>query len=196
MDWDSLGPFIFFIIWMAASIFKAAKKKKPKRRPNAGDDTVIIGSPSEPSQPPVIIVKKQPEHQSAQPQQTTLDYMMSKPKADKAQDVYRETEPENAAADKLPDLDTEAQQAVWQQMQDDYKDYLAQQRFAAEVKADSSDKDYIQQTEISSEQAARLRISIEKQQIIQAVTYAQVLEQPKSLLYLKRFGVRRVLHRD
>ena len=200
MDWDSLGPFIFFLIWMAASIFKASKKKKPKRRPNTDDDTVVIGSPSEPSRPPVIIVKKQQQDQPAQSQQATLDYMMSKPKTDSVQDsqVYRETEPQITAADKLPDLETEAQQAVWQQMQNDYKDYLAQQRFAAEVKADSPDKalDYIQQTEISSEQAARLRISIEKQQIIQAVTYAQVLEQPKSLQYLKRFGVRRVLHRD
>ena len=41
-----------------------------------------------------------------------------------------------------------------------------------------------------------LQIDIEKKHIMQAITYAQVLERPKSLEYLKRFGIRRIVHKD
>ena len=195
MDWDSLGPFIFFIIWMAASIFKAAKKKKQPRRPPAGEEPVIFDQPTEPKQPPIITAPMPQQEHPAEPHKT-LDYMMAKPKEDKRDEaqVYRESEPQHTAAAEIPASAAD----VLAQVQDDYKNYLAQQRFAAEVKADAPEKelDYIQRTEIASEQAAKLRISIEKQQITQAITYAQVLEQPKSLQYLRRFGIRRVIHKD
>ena len=42
----------------------------------------------------------------------------------------------------------------------------------------------------------KIQIDIEKEHIIKAITYAQVLEQPKSLQYLKRFGIKRVIHKD
>lgn len=194
MDWDKLGPFIFFIIWMAASILKASRKKKQPRRPDEGDDTAAAGSPPIQNQPPIITAPQQQE-QTAE-QHKTLDYMMAKPKEDKPEDarIYRESEPQHTAAAEKPDAAAD----VLAQVQDDYKNYLAQQRFAAEVKADAPEKelDYIRRTEIASEQAAKLRISIEKQQITQAITYAQVLEAPKSLQYLKRFGIRRVIHKD
>lgn len=194
MDWDSLGPFIFFIIWMAASILKASKKKKQQRRPPAGEEPVIFDQQPEPKQPPIITAPPQQEQPAEQ--HKTLDYMMAKPKADEPEDahIYRESGPQHTAAAEIPASAAD----VLAQVQDDYKNYLAQQRFAAEVKADAPEKelDYIQRTEIASEQAAGLRISIEKQQITQAITYAQVLEQPKSLQYLRRFGIRRVIHKD
>lgn len=195
MDWDKLGPFIFFIIWMAASILKASKKKKQPRRPPVDEEPVIFDQPAEQKQPPIIIAPQPQQKQTAE-QHKTLDYMMAKPKEDKPEDarIYRESEPQHTAPAENPDAaaDTLAQ------VQDDYKNYLAQQRFAAEVKADVPEKelDYIRRTEIASEQAAKLRISIERQQITQAITYAQVLEAPKSLQYLKRFGIRRVIHKD
>lgn len=196
MDWDSLGPFIFFIIWMAASILKASKKKKQQRRPPAGEEPVIFEQQTEPKQPPIITAPMPHQEQPAE-QHRTLDYMMAKPKEDRRDEaqVYRESEPQRTAtAEEIPDSAAD----VLAQVQDDYKNYLAQQRFAAEVKADAPEKelDYIQRTEIASEQAAGLRISIERQQITQAITYAQVLEQPKSLQYLRRFGIRRVIHKD
>lgn len=196
MDWDSIGPFIFFIIWMAASILKASKKKKQQRRPDTGEDPVIFDQQPDPKQPPIIIAPQPQQQEQPAGQHKTLDYMMAKPKEDERDEaqVYRESEPQHTAAAEIP----AAAADVLAQVQDDYKNYLARQRFAAEVKADAPEKelDYIQRTEIASEQAAKLRISIEKQQITQAITYAQVLEQPKSLQYLKRFGIRRVIHKD
>lgn len=58
-------------------------------------------------------------------------------------------------------------------------------------------KDFIQQTEIKAvDKDKKIQIDIEKEHIIKAITYAQVLEQPKSLQYLKRFGIKRVIHKD
>ena len=58
-------------------------------------------------------------------------------------------------------------------------------------------KDFIQQTEIKAvDKDKKIQIDIEKENIIKAITYAQVLEQPKSLQYLKRFGIKRVIHKD
>ncbi|MBS7213109.1 MAG: hypothetical protein KH045_11305 [Megamonas funiformis] len=58
-------------------------------------------------------------------------------------------------------------------------------------------KDFIQQTAIKAlDKVNKILIDIEKEHIIKAITYAQVLEQPKSLQYLKRFGIKRVIHKD
>lgn len=65
------------------------------------------------------------------------------------------------------------------------------------VKPQATTVDFIQQQEIKSlGNSNNLQIDIEKKHIMQAITYAQVLERPKSLEYLKRFGIRRVVHKD
>ncbi len=57
--------------------------------------------------------------------------------------------------------------------------------------------DYVRQGEIkSNEKERKIKINIEKQQIMQAITYAQVLEQPKSITYLKHFGIKRITRKD
>ena len=78
-----------------------------------------------------------------------------------------------------------------QDLQNRYQEKLKQNRTNLQA------KDFIQQTEIKAvDKDKKIQIDIEKEHIIKAITYAQVLEQPKSLQYLKRFGIKRVIHKD
>ena len=78
-----------------------------------------------------------------------------------------------------------------QDLQNRYQEKLNQNRTNLQA------KDFIQQTEIKAvDKDKKIQIDIEKEHIIKAITYAQVLEQPKSLQYLKRFGIKRVIHKD
>ena len=78
-----------------------------------------------------------------------------------------------------------------QDLQNRYQEKLKQNRTNLQA------KDFIQQTEIKAvDKDKKIQIEIEKEHIIKAITYAQVLEQPKSLQYLKRFGIKRVIHKD
>ena len=73
-----------------------------------------------------------------------------------------------------------------QDLQNRYQEKLKQNRTNLQA------KDFIQQTEIKAvDKDKKIQIDIEKEHIIKAITYAQVLEQPKSLQYLKRFGDRK-----
>ena len=58
-------------------------------------------------------------------------------------------------------------------------------------------KDYIQKTEIkSTDEKKKVQIDIAHESIMNAIMYAQVLEMPKSIYYLKRYGIKRIIHKD
>lgn len=108
-----------------------------------------------------------------------LDYMMAKPKVNN---------------DNIEIVANDLQQYIdkyEQDLQNRYQEKLKQNRTNLQA------KDFIQQTEIKAvDKDKKIQIDIEKEHIIKAITYAQVLEQPKSLQYLKRFGIKRVIHKD
>lgn len=113
--------------------------------------------------------------------------MMAKPKVnnDNIEIVANDLQQE-----KINDL-TQYIDKYEQDLQNRYQEKLKQNRTNLQA------KDFIQQTEIKAvDKDKKIQIDIEKEHIIKAITYAQVLEQPKSLQYLKRFGIKRVIHKD
>lgn len=113
--------------------------------------------------------------------------MMAKPKVnnDNIEIVANDLQQE-----KINDL-TQYIDKYEQDLQNRYQEKLKHNRTNLQA------KDFIQQTEIKAvDKDKKIQIDIEKEHIIKAITYAQVLEQPKSLQYLKRFGIKRVIHKD
>ena len=113
--------------------------------------------------------------------------MMAKPKVnnDNIEIVANDLQQE-----KINDL-TQYIDKYEQDLQNRYQEKLKHNRTNLQA------KDVIQQTEIKAvDKDKKIQIDIEKEHIIKAITYAQVLEQPKSLQYLKRFGIKRVIHKD
>ena len=131
--------------------------------------------------------QKRREQKKRQNRKRNLDYMMAKPKVnnDNIEIVANDLQQE-----KINDL---------AQYIDKYEQDL-QNRYQEKLKHNKTNlqaKDFIQQTEIKAvDKDKKIQIDIEKENIIKAITYAQVLEQPKSLQYLKRFGIKRVIHKD
>lgn len=107
-----------------------------------------------------------------------LDYMMAKPKVNN---------------DNIEIVANDLQQ----EKINDLTQYIDKYEQDLQNRTNLQAKDFIQQTEIKAvDKDKKIQIDIEKEHIIKAITYAQVLEQPKSLQYLKRFGIKRVIHKD
>lgn len=107
-----------------------------------------------------------------------LDYMMAKPKVNN---------------DNIEIVANDLQQ----EKINDLAQYIDKYEQDLQNRTNLQAKDFIQQTEIKAvDKDKKIQIDIEKEHIIKAITYAQVLEQPKSLQYLKRFGIKRVIHKD
>ena len=48
----------------------------------------------------------------------------------------------------------------------------------------------------STDEKKKVQIDIAHESIMNAIMYAQVLEMPKSVYYLKRYGIKRIIHKD
>lgn len=119
-----------------------------------------------------------------------LDYMMAKP-ATKEITLDKEFIPENLEQQKIDSL-TQYINEYTSSLSNNHKE-----KFTLSQKNFSSTKDYIQQTEIKAlDKEKTIQIDIEREHIINAIMYAQILEQPKSLAYLKRFSIKRIIHKD
>ncbi len=183
-------PILFFVLWFVFSLLGKSKKKQSGQTGNDLPEHI----------PPQPLPEKRNEDippQSSRKSKRSLDYMMAKPKR-KQDTVYREEQPLEIAVDDISVLSkTEPQkETVAEHMNNVYQDYLDRRKLRNFEQEDEI-LDAIQAGEIkSTDKKEKLRINIEKQQIMQAITYAQVLEQPKSLQYLKRFGIKRVVHKD
>lgn len=113
-----------------------------------------------------------------QNREKNLDYMMAKPKVNN---------------DNIEIVANDLQQ----EKINDLAQYIDKYEQDLQNRTNLQAKDFIQQTEIKAvDKDKKIQIDIEKEHIIKAITYAQVLEQPKSLQYLKRFGIKRVIHKD
>lgn len=197
-------PFLFFLLWIGLSIFNGSKKRKNRNRQNL-PQSPILGDIDDlnnlPNEPQTVQTEKTQQNK----QTNTLDYMMSAPKQQDDERIYREPEiyREPVQVEKQSEIShsTMSASSTDRKIVDDVEQFLRRyqdytERVNANKTAVVSNKDYIQQGEITSDKSRKLQINIEKQQIIQAITYAQVLEPPKSLQYLKRFGIRRIMHKD
>lgn len=113
-----------------------------------------------------------------QNREKNLDYMMAKPKVNN---------------DNIEIVANDLQQ----EKINDLAQYIDKYEQDLQNRTNLQAKDFIQQTEIKAvDKDKKIQIDIEKEHIIKAITYAQVLEQPKSLQYLKQFGIKRVIHKD
>lgn len=124
-------------------------------------------------------------------EEKNLDYMMAKPKIRdvKLNDENIQIDLNKENIDRLANHINENEYE--QILQNKYQEKLNQNKNISQA------KDYIQQTEIKAiDKDKKIQIDIEKEHIMNAIMYAQVLEQPKSLQYLKRFGIRRIVHKD
>ena len=164
---EGLFSFVFFILLIALNIFMQGAKKKAKKR-------------------------QQLPQQQLPPQQNY-------PK--KIQDISKDLPKKNDKVQNFPQINTEdiSLDYIAPKLEpviikeDNFKEYLSKKN----TLQDNSEVDFIRQTEIKAmDKEQALKISIEKQQILQAITYAQVLEKPKSLQYLKRFAIKRISHKD
>lgn len=169
---EDLLSFLFFVaIIVLNGLFQNARRKA--RRQN---------------QPPPIPpdLSKEPQPQSAKSERT-LDYMMAKPQEsyDKPA-VY--TEPEF-----IPETVKE-EPAVQYDINNVYQEYLQQKK---QYRQENASTDYIQRTQIrSADTKKKMQIDIERENIMNAIMYAQVLEMPKSVYYLKRYGIKCIIHKD
>ncbi len=183
-------PILFFVLWFVFSLLGKSKKKPSGQ---TGNDLPEYIPPQPSPEEQYGDVPKQKEKGKR-----SLDYMMTKPKR-KRDAVYTEEQPTELAASEttvvLPKPEP-SRETVAEHMNNVYQDYLDRRKLHNFEREDEI-VDAIQAGEIkSTDKKEKLRINIEKQQIMQAITYAQVLEQPKSLQYLKRFGIKRVVHKD
>ncbi len=177
-------PILFFVLWFVFSLLGKSKKKPPEQTGNDLPEYI----------PPQPRDSSQPRSKGKR----SLDYMMAKPKQ-KQDDVYMEEVPEQIVITETT-MNSSRQEplreTVAEHMNNVYQDYLGRHKLRDFERTDEK-LDAIQAGEIKSvDKKEKMRINIEKQQIMQAITYAQVLEQPKSLQYLKRFGIKRVVHKD
>lgn len=196
-DLGDLGPFLFFLLFMALNII-SDKKRKQKRRQRQTDIPPIIDNPT-PKIPrrkkvPIDIVNINTKEQEKPKVDITkvfqdlikLEVEETKPSEHNIETTVYTEKPKVSS---LP-LTTENNDAYATPKTSNYTSQNI-------VKPQSTTVDFIQQQEIKSlGNNNNLQIDIEKKHIMQAITYAQVLEQPKSLEYLKRFGIRRVVHKD
>ncbi len=183
-------PILFFVLWFVFSLLGKSKKKPPEQTGNDLPEYI----PPQPS-------PREESRDSSQPKskgKRSLDYMMAKPKQ-KQDDVYTEEVPEQIVITETmmnSSRQEPLRETVAEHMNNVYQDYLGRHKLRDFERTDEK-LDAIQAGEIKSvDKKEKMRINIEKQQIMQAITYAQVLEQPKSLQYLKRFGIKRVVHKD
>lgn len=183
---EGLAPFLFFIALIIINVLAgSAKKKRQQQQQQLPPD---MEEPTHREDIPIQI--KMPQQTSEAPKRP-LDYMMSKPQRKRQTPEPTQTISINTPT-QYQEIPVDTQELSWQ-ANDKYQAYLQRNKFKQEIKQDNPD--VIRANEISDKQR-KLAINIEKQQIMQAITYAQVLEQPKSLQYLKRFGIKRVMHKD
>ncbi|WP_303997459.1 hypothetical protein [Megamonas hypermegale] len=169
---EDLLSFLFFVaIIVLNGLFQNARRKACRQ-----------------SQPPPIPpdLPKEPQPQPAKSERT-LDYMMAKPQESHDKPVVY-TEPEF-----IPDPVKE-EPAVQYDINNVYQEYLQQKK---QYRQENAPTDYIQRTQIrSADTKKKMQIDIERENIMNAIMYAQVLEMPKSVYYLKRYGIKRIIHKD
>lgn len=187
---EGLAPFLFFIALIIINVIAGSAKRKKRQQQQQQQ------MPEQAQEVPQAQEQSAPV-ESTEPKQTRpLDYMMSKPKGSENPDKVSYKEPVQTIVINSPsnyqEISVDKQDLSWQ-ANDKYQTYLERARLKQDEQQDNPD--VIRNSEISDKNK-KLAISIEKQQIMQAITYAQVLEQPKSLAYLKRFGIKRVVHKD
>lgn len=169
---EGLGPFLVFIAIMFVNVYTSNKRKKQKGQAKIPSEIAINTEVKTKQVPPNT--KKH------------LDYMMAKPKdikdkSDNEPIIF--TSVEEPKAEKINIFNVQDKK----QIVEDESLY----------KKDIDNQDVIEQTEIkTAKQNSPVHIDIEKENIMKAVMYAQVLERPKSLDYLKRFGIYRQTHKD
>lgn len=135
--------------------------------------------------PPEIVINKETTDEKITPKaERKLDYMMAKPKNI---DLYNQS----PILTKSEDLHRIESAEI------NIKKDFEYANNNLDTQNSVSNKSVIEQTEIkTTEKDTSVHIDIEKENILKAITYAQVLEQPKSLNYLKRFGIYRRNHKD
>lgn len=166
---EGLAPFLLFLFFMIINIYTGQKHREPKKKQKQEFPDIYDNPPPRKNR------------------EKNLDYMMAKPKVnnDNIEIVANDLQQE-----KINDL-AQYIDKYEQDLQNRYQEKLKQNRTNLQA------KDFIQQTEIKAvDKDKKIQIDIEKEHIIKAITYAQVLEQPKSLQYLKQFGIKRVIHKD
>lgn len=165
---EDLLSFLFFIaIVVLNGLFQNYKRKT--RRQNQPP-------PNLPDLP-----KKIPQ-QSPKPERT-LDYMMAQPKEKNTASVIY-TEPEFIKEEPVNQYD----------INNVYQEYLQKKE---SYQKENTVADYIKRTQIqSTDTKKKMQIDIEREHIMNAIMYAQVLEMPKSVYYLKRYGIKRIIHKD
>lgn len=168
---EGLAPFLLFLFFMIVNIYTSQKRREQKKKQRQEFPDIYDN--------PLPRPKKE----------KNLDYMMAKPKIKDVnlndRNVQIDLNKENV--DKLANRTNEYEQIL----QNKYQEKLHQNKNISQA------KDYIQQTEIKAiDKDKKIQIDIEKEHIMNAIMYAQVLEQPKSLQYLKRFGIKRIVHKD
>lgn len=168
---EGLAPFLLFLFFMIVNIYTSQKRREQKKKQRQEFPDIYDNPPPRPKK------------------EKNLDYMMAKPKIKDVnlndRNVQIDLNKENV--DKLANRTNEYEQIL----QNKYQEKLHQNKNISQA------KDYIQQTEIKAiDKDKKIQIDIEKEHIMNAIMYAQVLEQPKSLQYLKRFGIKRIVHKD
>ena len=193
---EGLAPFLFFILLIIFNIMAGSARKKKRQQQQQQQEQNQPEQAEQPQQP-VEIQQQQPQQPPSEPTRP-LDYMMSKPKNEQQPVEAPQPQPEPVQTividtpNQYQEIPVDKEDLSWQ-VQDKYKSYLERTRLKQDEQIDNPD--VIRDSEIS-DKTSKININIEKQQIMQAITYAQVLEQPKSLQYLKRFGIKRVVHKD
>lgn len=191
---EGLAPFLFFILLIIFNIMAGSARKKKRQQQQQQNQPEQA---EQPQQPVEIQQSQQPQQPPSEPTRP-LDYTMSKPKNEQQTVEAPQPQPEPVQTividtpNQYQEIPVDKEDLSWQ-VQDKYKSYLERTRLKQDEQIDNPD--VIRDNEIS-DKTSKININIEKQQIMQAITYAQVLEQPKSLQYLKRFGIKRVVHKD
>ena len=172
---DGLYSFLIFVVIIVINmLFQRAKNKARYQKRKL---------------PPKVYKEDFPPEQEKNPTrgERPLDYMMVRPKAQNVDktEVYTESEIVEEKISVEPQKDD---------VNNIYQEYLKQKEQQLHHK---EMKDYIQNTEIkSTDEKKKVQIDIAHESIMNAIMYAQVLEMPKSIYYLKRYGIKRIIHKD
>lgn len=169
---EGLGPFLVFIAIMFVNVYTSNKRKKQKRQSQIPSD-VAINTQAKTKE----ITPNTKKH---------LDYMMAKPKTVKvksatAQPVFTDKEEPLVENITIVNIQDKNQVVVDESL---HKKAIINQEIIEQDKTKMPKRD------------STVHIDIEKENIMKAIMYAQVLERPKSLDYLKRFGIYRQKHKD
>lgn len=163
---------MFFVLFIILNIYTGKKRKEQRKRQQQENSEIY-------NNPPTTSKNKK-----------NLDYMMAKPTTNEIT-LDKESIPQNLEQQKIESLRPYIDEDT-SSLSDNH-----QEKFILPHQIYSSTKDYIQQTEIKTlDKEKIIQIDIEREHIMNAIMYAQVLEQPKSLAYLKRFGIKRIIHKD